>query len=310
MHFTPASKPDMKRQPLNYQDLRTMAGKSQHGMRLDQALAELLQLSRRRSRRAIDEGGVYLNRKRCRTAGRTLKSGDALRVILLDGEQLVPFTADQLIWQQPPLYLIHKRSGQYAQEALHRSRGTLPDELARHLELSPQQSSDLRPVHRLDRGTSGLMLFSGSPALLQLLQKNWHSWTSKQYLAVVDPAPTWETRHITLAIGKQRDQRGRFHVSEQGRACETDAQVIERRGNRALISLIPHTGRTHQLRVHLAASGCPILGDIRYGGKEHSRLMLHAEKLTINTPDQPTPDQPALPDTLTWNTQPEEDWQW
>jgi len=315
MHFVIKSETDVNKQTPSFQDLRTIAGKSQHGMRLDQALAELLQLSRRRSRRAIDEGGVYLNRKRCRTAGRALKSGDALRIVLLDGEQLIPFTSDQLIWQQPPLYLIHKRSGQYAQEALHRSRGTLPDDLAKHLNLTPQQASDLRPVHRLDRGTSGLMLFSASPALLQLLQKNWHSCTSKQYLAVVEPAPTWEFRHITLAIDKQRDQRGRFHVSEQGRACETDAQVVERRNNRALISLIPHTGRTHQLRVHLAASGSPILGDIRYGGKEHRRLMLHAEKLTMNISDQmasdhPASHQPALPDTLIWNTQPEEDWQW
>jgi len=299
----------------DFQDLRAIVGKAQHGVRLDQALAELLQLSRRRSRRAIDEGGVYLNKKRCRTAGRTLKNGDRLRAVLLDAEQLVPFTADQLIWQQSPLYLIHKRSGQYAQEALHRSRGTLPDELARYLNLSPQQASDLRPVHRLDRGTSGLMLFSASPTWLQLLQNNWHHCTSKQYLAVVEPAPAWETLHITLAIEKQRDRQGRFHISDQGRACETEAQVIERRHNRALINLIPHTGRTHQLRVHLANSGCPILGDIRYGGKAHRRLMLHAEKLTIDTSDilksdPSTSQQPALPDTLTWNTQPEEDWQW
>jgi len=288
-----------------YQDLRAVAGKTQQGMRLDQALAELLPLSRRRSRRAIDEGGVYLNRKRCRTAGRILKSGDALRIILLDGEKLTPFTADQLIWQQAPLYLIHKRSGQYAQEALHRSKGTLPDELARFLQLTPLQSADLRPVHRLDRGTSGLMLFSADPAQFQLLQKNWHASASKSYLAVVQPAPSWDTQHITLAIDKQRDKRGRFHISEQGRACETDAQVLERRGNRALIRLIPHTGRTHQLRIHMATLGCPILGDTRYGGKGHRRLMLHAEKLSFNATDLP-----ALPDTMTWNIPPEEDWQW
>jgi len=288
-----------------YQNLRAVAGKAQQGMRLDQALAELLPLSRRRSRRAIDEGGVYLNRKRCRTAGRPLKNGDSVRVVLLDGEKLTPFHADQIIWQQPPLYLIHKQSGQYAQEALHRSRGTLPDELARHLKLTPSQAADLRPVHRLDRGTSGLMLFSADPTQLQLLQKIWHSCTSKAYLAVVEPAPAWDSQHITLAIDKQRDKRGRFHVSEQGRACETDAEIIERRENRALIRLIPHTGRTHQLRVHMAALGCPILGDTRYGGKAHPRLMLHAEKLSINAIDQP-----ALPESQTWNAPPQENWQW
>jgi len=288
-----------------YQDLRAVVDKAQQGKRLDQALAELLQLSRRRSRRAIDEGGVYLNRKRCRTAGRALKNGDSLRVVLLEDEKLTPFSPDQLIWQQPPLYLIHKRSGQYSQEALHRSRGTLPDELARHLNLTPIQAADLRPVHRLDRGTSGLMLFSADPIQLQLLQKNWHSCTTKSYLAVVQPVPDWDSKHITLAIDKQRDQRGCFHVSGQGRACETDAQVIERRENRALIRLIPHTGRTHQLRIHLAALGCPILGDMRYGGKVHRRLMLHAEKLSIKAEQLS-----ALPSTITWNAPPQEDWQW
>ena len=289
-----------------FQDLRASAGPDHHGMRLDQGVAELLGLSRRRSRRAIDEGGVYLNRKRCRTAGRKLGSGDSLRVVLLDGETVVPFTDDQLIWQQPPLYLIHKRSGQYAQEALHRSRGTLPDQLAKALGFTAKQAASLRPVHRLDLGTSGLMLFSADAALLQLLQKNWRRCAAKSYLAVVEPAPKWDQQHITLAIGRQRDQRGRFHVSEQGRACETDAEVIERRDNRALIRLIPHTGRTHQLRVHLAALGCPILGDTRYGGKVHRRLMLHAEKLRI----KPMQQIAALPDQLAWHSPPQEDWQW
>jgi len=296
-----------------FHDLRAICGRAQQGMRLDQALADVLQLSRRRSRRAIDEGGVYLNRKRCRTAGRTVNSGDNLRVVMLEGEKLTPFSADQLIWQQAPLYLIHKRSGQYAQEALHRSRGTLPDELAKHLMLTPLQAQHLRPVHRLDLGTSGLMLFSADPAQLQLLQKNWRSSTSKSYLAVVEPAPDWGTQHITLAIDKQRDKRGRFHISEQGRACETDAKVIERRNHRAVIRLIPHTGRTHQLRIHMAALGCPILGDTRYGGKAHRRLMLHAEKLCIDssmTLNTKTTDMPALPETLTWDIPPQEDWQW
>jgi len=107
---------------------------------------------------------------------------------------------------------------------------------------------------------------------------------------------------ITLAIDNKRDQRGRYHVSEHGRACKTEAQVLQRQGNRALIKLIPHTGRTHQLRIHLAALGCPILGDIRYGGKAHPRLMLHAENLRII--------KPALGQDIAWQAAPEKDWQW
>ncbi len=286
----------------NFQDLRAIVSKQEHGMRLDQGLAQLLGLSRRRSRKAIDEGGVYLNQKRCRTAGRAINVGDKLRVVLLEKEKLTPFTADQIVWQRPPLYLIHKRSNQYAQEALHRSRGTLPYELAQHLALAPKISVHLRPVHRLDRGTSGLMLFSSSPKQLQDLQSLWHCCTFKTYLAVVESAPAWDTQTITRAIDSERDKRGRYHISEHGRACKTEAEVIERKGNRALIKLIPHTGRTHQLRIHLAALGCPILGDIRYGGKAHARLMLHAQHLQII--------RPALGQDIQWNAEPEEDWQW
>ncbi|RLL50925.1 RluA family pseudouridine synthase [Mariprofundus sp. EBB-1] len=295
-------KPDATHPTANYQDLRAIVSDKENGLRLDQALALLLHLSRRRSRRAIDEGGVYLNQKRCRTAGRSIYTGDKLRVVLLEKEKLTPFTAEQIVWQRPPLYLLHKRSNQYAQEALHRSRGTLPYELAQHLALPPKISADLRPVHRLDRGTSGLMLFSSSPKQLQDLQALWHCCTFKTYLAVVEPAPAWDKQTITLAIDSERDQRGRYHISEHGRACKTEAEVIERKGNRALIKLIPHTGRTHQLRIHLAALDCPILGDMRYGGKAHARLMLHAQTLQII--------RPALGQDIQWHAEPEGDWQW
>ena len=285
-----------------FQDLHASVLPELANQRLDQGLAQMFELSRRRSRRAIDEGGVYLNGKRCRTAGRKLKCGDKLRIVLLEGETLVPFDPLQLIWQQDSLYLIHKRSGQYAQEALHRSQGTLPDELARHLELLPQTATRLRPVHRLDRDTSGLMLFSSDPEQLQRIQKHWHTCTEKKYLAIVEPAPEWDTQRIQLGIDSKRDSRGCYAVSELGRACDTEATVLERHGNRALLELIPHTGRTHQLRVHLSALGCPILGDVRYGGKAFKRMMLHARDLRIIAP--------ALPETHAWNAPTEEDWQW
>jgi len=260
-------------------------------------------LSKQRIRRAIHEGGVYLNRKRCKNIGQLLRGGESLRIVMLNDETLLPFSEAQLIWQQPPFYLIHKQSGQYAQEALHRSQGTLPDELAQHLKISTKRGGELRPVHRLDRDTSGLMLFCSDPKQLDRMQKLWQSHVKKSYLAVVEPAPEWEKQRITQPIGKKRDNRGCYHVDSSGRACDTEAEVIERRGERALIRLIPHTGRTHQLRIHLSHLGCPILGDSRYGGKKHQRLMLHAEKLHI--------DPPALDKKQEqWIAEPEENWQW
>jgi 23S rRNA pseudouridine1911/1915/1917 synthase len=282
-----------------FHDLQLTVPRGDDGQRLDVTLAAGVPLSRRRIRKAIEDGGVYVNRQRCRTASRTVHADDRLRIVYLDDEQLVPFRPEQILWSQGPLYLLHKKAGQYAQEALHRSRGTLPAELAVHLGL---KGADVRPVHRLDRGTSGLILFSTDPATLQRLQRLWSSSAHKEYLAVVEPAPAWQYQRITLPIGSRRDARGRYAVEAAGRACDTEAEVIECRANRALVHLIPHTGRTHQLRVHLAALGCPLLGDSRYGGRPHPRMMLHAQTLSLNPP--------AWPETVEWHADPEEDWIW
>jgi len=285
-----------------FQDQRLTVPPLKETQRLDTFLAAHIPVAKQRIRQAINNGGVYINKKRCLKAESVVKGGESLRIVILDDETLIPFTNEQLIWQEPPLYLIHKRSGQYAQEALHRSLGTLPEELARHLQLPLSEAKLLRPVHRLDRDTSGLMLLSSSPKQLQQLQKLWHSHVQKSYLAVVSPAPEWDRERITQPISRQRDKLGRYRIDSHGRACDTEAEVIERREGMALLRLVPHTGRTHQLRVHLSHLGYPLLGDPRYGGKKHARLMLHAHSLCVQVP--------ALTETHEWRIDPEEDWQW
>jgi len=290
----------------DFHDITVTLNAEYEGKRLDIALSECTPLSRRRIRKAIDDGGVYVNKRRCRKAGLQVKGGERIRIVMLENEKLVPFCAEQILWQQNGLVLINKRSGQYAQEALHRSRGTLPSEIAACLGLNGDAARQLRPVHRLDRDTSGLMLFSSAPEQLNHLQAQWHACVEKTYLAVVEPAPLWETRRIKHSIGKQRNRYGCYRLDTAGRACDTAAEVLERRGNRALLRLTPHTGRTHQLRVHLAAEGCPILGDARYAGKPHARMMLHAYRLCV----QP----PALTEIHRWEITPDtirkEDWSW
>ena len=275
-------------------------------MRLDAAIAGRTPLSRRRIRKAIDDGGVYVNRHRCRKAGLRLNGGERIRIVTLEDERLVPFSPRQVLWREGALLLIHKRSGQYAQQALHRSRGVLPAEIAEWLGLHGNAAKDVRAVHRLDRGTSGLLLYSASPGQCTQIQAQWRECVDKEYLAVVEPAPAWQTRRITHPIGKRRNRRGCYRVEANGRACDSEAEVLERRGNRALLRLTPHTGRTHQLRVHLAAEGSPILGDARYGGRAHARLMLHARSLIVRPP--------ALDRTHRWETAPDsfdkEDWLW
>ncbi|MDX8410499.1 MAG: RluA family pseudouridine synthase [Mariprofundaceae bacterium] len=287
-----------------FSDVRFSITEEDAGRRLDQVLADKAGLSRRRIRRAIDDGGVYVNRKRCRKAGLICRAGSVLRLVMLDDECLKPLRDKQILWHKDGLTLIHKYAGQYAQEALHRSRGTIPVELAAMLGLSPVQARLLRPVHRLDRGTSGLMLLCWQPELLNHLQKHWRDCVNKQYLAVVSPLPDWQRQRLRQPISAVRDTGGRYAVDEhKGRTCDSEAEVLETRQNRALLRLTPHTGRTHQLRVHLAHAGHPILGDRRYGGASHARMMLHAHGLCVHPP--------ALPAEMDWQVEPdEENWTW
>ncbi|OIO69524.1 MAG: pseudouridine synthase [Zetaproteobacteria bacterium CG_4_10_14_0_2_um_filter_55_20] len=290
----------------DFQDHLITLGRENAGKRLDNALAEYLPLSKRRIRTAIDDGGVYVNKRRCRKAGLVLKGGERIRLVILDHEKLIPFSSDQVLWREGDVLLINKHAGQYAQEALHRSKGTLPAEIAAWLGLTGEKAKLVRPIHRLDRDTSGLMLLSSSPKQLNHIQAHWSECVKKTYLAVVEPAPAWDEKRITLAISAQRNRHGCYRPDPDGRACDTSARVVQREGNCALLELMPHTGRSHQLRVHLAAEGCPILGDTRYAGKQHARMMLHAYRLCV----QP----PALSEIHRWEISPEinnkENWQW
>jgi len=286
-----------------FEDVKLTIPLEEGGQRLDSALAAISTFSRRRLQRAIDEGGVYLNKKRCRKAGRIIQGGEKIRIVMLDDEKLVPFEEDQIVWRDRSWVLVQKRAGQYAQEAVHRSKGTMPYELGMLLKLTPVQTKLLRPVHRLDKGTSGLMMFSYNPKALQHLQQHWHQAVDKEYLALVSPAPRWEEMLIQTAISAKPDKAGRYHIDAKGRASKTEAFVIERSENKALLRLVPHTGRTHQLRVHLASLGFPIVGDMRYGGKKHTRMMLHAKQLKIKGYAMRSKETELL-----WSAEEEGDW--
>ena len=289
----------------SFEDIKLVIPPDAGGQRLDSALAAVSTLSRRRLQRAIDEGGVYVNKKRCRKAGRIIQGGEKVRIVLLDDEVLTPFTGEQIVWREKSWTLVNKKPNQYSQEALHRSKGTLVYELSMFLKLKPVETKLLRPVHRLDKGTSGLIMFSHDPKALQHLQHHWHQAVDKEYVAVVSPVPDWQTIVIEDPISAKADKAGRYHVDASGKASKTDAFVLEVRDNKALIRLVPHTGRTHQLRVHLAHLGCPIVGDSRYGGKKHQRLMLHAHTLKIKGYAMRSKEP-----QLSWSVEPQGDWKW
>jgi 23S rRNA pseudouridine955/2504/2580 synthase len=152
-------------------------------------------------------------------------------------------------------------------------------------------------VHRLDKDTSGALLVARTPRAAAFFSKSFSGRTAKKiYWALVVGVPSIEDGFIDLPIAKQPGTGGeKMHVDEEeGLLSKTRYRVIERAGNRAAwVELQPFTGRTHQLRVHMAAIGHPIVGDGKYGGQEafltgaiSRKLHLHARRLRIDHPDE------------------------
>ena len=139
-------------------------------------------------------------------------------------------------------------------------------------------------IHRLDRATSGVMIGAKDDKTASLLVKQFQNRkVKKTYYAVVEGVPKELKATIQLPIGRNPSKPSTFRVDPNGKSAETYYEVEKTNGKRSLIRLEPKTGRTHQLRVHMAYIGTPIVGDSVYGKKDE-RLFLHAAKLEITIP--------------------------
>jgi len=174
-----------------------------------------------------------------------------------------------------------------------------------------QYGEECGNAHRLDRETSGVVVFAKTLPALRTLTEQFEAHTvEKQYQALVSPLPRVAEGQITHALSSDDRKPGMMKIDPRGKPASTQYRVVEqwppRAGRIALVELHPLTGRTHQLRVHLASLGAPIVGDTTYGGKpelrlselkrrtyregKHSerpvlaRLALHAEQITLTHP--------------------------
>lgn len=184
---------------------------------------------------------------------------------------------DVLVINKPAGILTHAKGG-IANEF------TVADFFAPHTTFGAQ-ADRAGIVHRLDRDTSGVLIGAKHPEAAKQLQQQFASRkTKKLYLAVVEGVPKLSEAVIDLPIARHPSKPSTFRVDPKGKSAQTTYRVIASANGRSLIQLEPRTGRTHQLRVHMAHLGTPIAGDRVYG-KKSERLMLHAHKLELVLPD-------------------------
>lgn len=139
-------------------------------------------------------------------------------------------------------------------------------------------------IHRLDRDTSGVLIGARNPETAKLLQKQFSQRTvKKEYAALVQGHPEHERANIDLPIGRNPSAPSTFRVDAGGKPAQTELEVVQAGEKTTLVALRPKTGRTHQLRVHMAHIGNPIVGDRVYG-KPDERLYLHAKSLEVTLP--------------------------
>jgi len=157
-------------------------------------------------------------------------------------------------------------------------------------------------VHRLDKDTSGVLILARNETAYNWLVRQFKSRkTMKTYLALVDGQPPTPSGRIEAAIGRDEKNRQRMAVvyGDKGKNAVTEYHTLETYADHTLLEVQPLTGRTHQIRVHLAFIGCPVTGDRIYGRRKKSldipRFFLHAHKLSIRLPGEEEPTEFTAP---------------
>ncbi|HVO11568.1 MAG TPA: RluA family pseudouridine synthase [Vicinamibacteria bacterium] len=259
--------------PANEDERRLTTDALAAGSRLDVWLARSLPaLSRARLQALIEAGHVLLDGAPARASTR-LRQGQGVLVHLPAPVPAEPGPEDiplSVVYQDPHLLVVDKPAGLVVHPGAGVAGGTLVNALLRHVPDLSGVGGVLRPgiVHRLDRGTSGLLVVAKDDETHRALVRQFASRAvDKEYLALVHGLPARPRGEVDAPIGRDPAHRRRMSVrAPRGRQALTSWAVEEAFDGAALLRVRIHTGRTHQIRVHLASLGHPVVGDAVYGG--------------------------------------------
>ena len=267
-------------------------GEALHGERLDKAVVTLApEFSRSHLQGLIKGGQVSVDDKVAAAASQRVRAGQRIAVTLLPTEESRAYRAEALplvvVHEDDELLVVDKPAGMVVHPAAGNWSGTLLNGL---LARYPQSATLPRAgiVHRLDKDTSGLMVVGKTlVAVTALVRSIAAREVQRRYLAIAQGKPAVSTFSVEAPIGRDPQMRMRMAVVASGKPARTDVECLATDGAYSALRCTLHTGRTHQIRVHLASRALPLVGDRLYGGRPAlgiARQALHAAELGFAHP--------------------------
>jgi 23S rRNA pseudouridine1911/1915/1917 synthase len=275
---------------------RTVDGIAEPG-RFDISVAAVAGISRAHAQRLISDGRALVEGRRGRASDR-LRGGERISVELSappDSSLRAESIPLRIAYEDPAILIVDKPAGLVVHPSAGHASGTLVNALLGRAEARGEQLGSIagvgRPgiVHRLDKDTSGLLVVAKTDAAQASLMRQFGDRTiEKEYLALVRGEAPAPHGRIEAPVGRDPRDRQRMAVVAGGREAVTEYRALGSSGGYTLLALYPRTGRTHQIRAHLAYLGLPIAGDQRYAGGLGpgglQRQFLHAASLTLDRP--------------------------
>ena len=272
------------------ENIELIVDPSLSGMRLDAYLREQTPFSRSRIASLMEEGALLVNGEVERKAARKTEGGMRLLLVVPEAQpvDIVPQNIPlDILYQDADVVVVNKKSGMVVHPAAGNESGTLVNALLYHVHDLSGIGGEMRPgiVHRLDKDTSGIQLFAKNPiAAARLTQQRACHQLQKEYVALVHGICP-QQGVIDTPIARTPDALNHMECSPQGKAAHTAYTRLAHGENHSLVRLKLNSGRTHQIRVHMASIGHPLLGDPIYGIRDDiPRLCLHADTLRFLDP--------------------------